>query len=86
LRTVTGCSAPSSWIAGRLGEATNKNPYLLSIVTTTLLPITLITGIFGMNVGGLPWFDDPRGFAHWMVIIGGAVAIALALIWRARPH
>jgi zinc transporter len=73
-------------IAGRLGEATNKNLYLLSIVTTTLLPITLITGIFGMNVGGLPWFDDPRGFAHLMVIIGGAVAIALALIWRSRPR
>ena len=73
-------------IAGRLGEATNKNLYLLSIVTTTLLPITLITGIFGMNVGGLPWFDDPRGFAHLMVIIGGAVAIALGLIWRARPR
>jgi len=71
-------------IAGRLSEATNKNLYLLSIVTVALLPITLITGIFGMNVGGLPWMDSPRGFTHTMVIIGVAVAIALALISRAR--
>jgi len=71
-------------IAGRLSEATNKNLYLLSIVTTALFPITLITGIFGMNVGGLPWMEDPRGFTHAMVIIGVAVAITLTLIGRTR--
>lgn len=71
-------------IARRLSEATNKHLYLLSIVTTALLPITLITGIFGMNVGGMPWSDDPRGFSHLMVIIGVTVAIALGLISRAR--
>lgn len=71
-------------IAGRLSEATNKNLYLLSIVTTALLPITLITGIFGMNVGGMPWANDPHGFSHVMVIIGATVAIALGLISRSR--
>ena len=39
-------------LRSRLGEATNRNLYLLSVVTTALLPITLITGVFGMNVGG----------------------------------
>jgi zinc transporter len=53
-------------IAGRLGEATNRNLYVLSIVTTAMLPITLITGIFGMNVGGLPFADGKHGF--WLVI------------------
>ena len=28
-------------IAGRLGEATNRNLFFLSIVTATLLPVTL---------------------------------------------
>jgi zinc transporter len=71
-------------IAGRLGEATNRNLYLLSIVTVALLPITLLTGIFGMNVGGLPWSNDPHGFTHTMLIIGVAVAIALAFISRTQ--
>jgi len=71
-------------IAGRLGEATNRTLYVLSIVSATLLPITLITGVFGMNVGGLPWLDDPHGFAHVMVLMSVMVLIALALIRHSR--
>lgn len=61
-------------IAGRLGEATNKNLYLLSTLTTALLPITLITGIFGMNVGGLPFLNSPHGFWVVMFVITAAIA------------
>jgi zinc transporter len=61
-------------IAGRLGEATNRNLYVLSIVTTALLPITLITGVFGMNVGGLPFEHTGHGF--WLVL--GVMAATLA--------
>jgi zinc transporter len=55
-------------ITSRLGEATNRNLYLLSIVTTALLPITLITGVFGMNVGGLPFLESKHGF-FWVMFI-----------------
>jgi zinc transporter len=65
-------------IAGRMSEATNRNLYVLSIVTVTLLPINLITGIFGMNTGGLPWGqDDPSGF--WWVIFFMIIAVIVAL-------
>jgi zinc transporter len=71
-------------IAGRLGEATNRNLYLLSIATTSLLPITLITGVFGMNVGGLPWANSQNGFTHLMIVMGVALAMTLAAISRRR--
>ncbi len=71
-------------IAQRLSEATNRNLYLLSTVTTTLLPITLLTGIFGMNVGGLPWLTSSNGFWHVMALMAAAVMAALALISRTR--
>ena len=48
--------------SARLMEATNRNLYILSIVTTIFLPMTLITGVFGMNLGGLPAQQDPIGF------------------------
>ena len=70
-------------IAGQLSEATNRNLYMLSIVTTVMLPITLITGVFGMNVGGLPWLQDNLGFWNVMLLMGGtAVATLLVLHWK----
>jgi len=64
-------------------EVTNRNVYVLSMVTAIFLPITLITGIFGMNVGGLPGVQEPDGF--WWVILGMAgtvVATLLILRWK----
>ncbi|RYY01864.1 MAG: Mg2+/Co2+ transporter [Gammaproteobacteria bacterium] len=72
-------------IAGRMSEATNRNLYVLSIVTVTLLPINLITGIFGMNTGGLPWGqDDPSGFWWVMFFMVIAVIVALTILQRKR--
>jgi zinc transporter len=72
-------------IASRLGEATNRSLYLLSIVTTALFPVTLVTGVFGMNVGGLPFTESSRGF--WWVMFGMTVTVVatLILLRRARP-
>ncbi|RYZ09686.1 MAG: Mg2+/Co2+ transporter [Myxococcales bacterium] len=69
-------------IAGNMSEATNRNLFVLSIATTTLLPITLITGIFGMNVRGLPFAAHPYGFHLVMVGIGATVLLALWLLRR----
>lgn len=64
-------------IGSRLNEATNRNLYILSMVTVALLPINLITGIFGMNTGGLPWSESSHGF--WWVMAGMIVAVGLSL-------
>jgi len=70
-------------MAGRLAEATNRNLYILSIVTVVFAPITLLTGVFGMNVGGLPWLENTVGF--WWVAGFITLTIFLTLIllrWR----
>lgn len=69
-------------IASNMNEATNRNLFVLSIATTTLLPITLITGIFGMNVRGLPFAEHPHGFYWVMVGIAATVGFALWLLRR----
>jgi zinc transporter len=71
-------------IAGRLTEATNRNLFVLSMVTTILLPATLITGIFGMNVGGLPWVGRPGGF--WWVMVVMLVALVTTLVFLKRKR
>jgi zinc transporter len=69
-------------IANGLTEVTNRNLFVLSIVTTILLPITLITGIFGMNVGGLPWVGDAGGFWWVMLVMVSAFAVTLGFLRR----
>lgn len=40
-----------SWQA----EQINRKLYYLSILSITFLPLSIVTGVFGMNVGGVPW-------------------------------
>jgi zinc transporter len=65
-------------------EATNRNLYVLSIVTTIFLPMTLVTGIFGMNLGGLPEQQDPLGFWYGVAIMLALGAGALFLLRRRK--
>jgi zinc transporter len=70
-------------ISNSLGEATNRNLYVLSIVTAIFMPITLVTGIFGMNVGGLPWLTEDGGFIRVMVVMVLTAVITLVVLhWR----
>jgi zinc transporter len=67
-------------LSARLTEATNRNLYVLSIATVIMLPVTLVTGVFGMNVAGLPWVQDTDGFTLVMLVmalVAGASVAAL---------
>jgi zinc transporter len=66
----------------KTGEQTNRNLHVLAVVTTIFLPASLIAGIFGMNVDGLPLTKSPGGFLWSMAILIGATAIVLWLLKR----
>jgi zinc transporter len=71
-------------VANLLAEATNRNLYVLSIVTTALLPGTLLTGFWGMNVGGLPWADDAHGILWTGLSVLASIVFSLALLRGSR--
>jgi zinc transporter len=54
-------------IAGKVGEHTNRSVLILTSVTVIALPINLISGLLGMNIGGLPFRDSNIGF--WLVLV-----------------
>lgn len=64
-------------LAAHLAERTNRTMLLLSIVTTIFLPLGLLSGLLGMNVGGIPWAQNDLGF--W-IICGLMTVIALILL------
>jgi len=41
-------------ILGRMAQQQNARMYVLSIVAAIFLPLSFLTGLFGMNVAGLP--------------------------------
>lgn len=66
----------------QVDQRTNQNLYILSIMTALLLPATFITGIFGMNTGGFPWADSPRGTMYaTMLAFAAAGATYMFLRW-----
>jgi zinc transporter len=60
----------------RLAMAQNARMYVLSIVAAIFLPMTFLTGLLGMNVGGIPLAMSPVGFA---VIAGLSILMAIGL-------
>ncbi|MEI8265703.1 MAG: transporter [Betaproteobacteria bacterium] len=65
--------------ATKVAEENNRSLFMLTMVTVLALPINLTSGLFGMNVGGIPLGDSPSGF-WWMV---GLIAAFTGLIaWR----
>jgi zinc transporter len=67
-------------LAARLAEETNRNLYVLSILTAIFLPMTLLTGVFGMNVAGLPWTQGQGGFAWTMGLMAAIAIVTLAVL------
>jgi zinc transporter len=59
-------------------EQTNRSIFVLTIVTVLALPINIVTGLLGMNVGGIPLAESPNGF--WMVL-GVIFNITLMAVW-----
>lgn len=61
-------------------EQTGRTLFVLTVVTVLALPINLVAGLFGMNVGGLPLADSAHGFA---IVVAMLVVLTLVLAWFA---
>ena len=72
-------------IAGRVAETSNRTLFVLTVVTVLALPINIIAGLLGMNVGGIPLNEHPYGFWIVVAIIASFTGIAAWLAFR-RPR
>ncbi|MNY45817.1 Zinc transport protein ZntB [compost metagenome] len=63
-------------IAAKLNEQTNRTLFTLTLVTVLALPINIVAGFFGMNVGGVPLADHPHGFWVLVAVVGSFSVLA----------
>ena len=51
-------------LMNRFAQEQNSRMYLLSVVAAIFLPLSFLTGLFGMNLAGLPGTEDPNSFLY----------------------
>ncbi|MCW3478917.1 magnesium transporter CorA [Neisseriaceae bacterium JH1-16] len=71
-------------IADRVSEHTNRSVFILTAATVVALPINLIAGLWGMNVGGIPLRTSREGF--WLLVVLALLLTCVAawVIFRRR--
>jgi magnesium transporter len=68
-----------------MSHRTNQIVRTLTVITAVFAPLTLITGLFGMNFEHMPLLKDKEGF--WWTLGGMACVAALSLAWfRAKRY
>ena len=61
---------------------TNEIIKILTLISSILLPLTFLTGLYGMNVN-LPFQNDPRSF--WIVIVAMLIiVVAMYLMFKRK--
>ncbi|QYJ79341.1 zinc transporter ZntB [Shewanella acanthi] len=69
-------------LVSQQSEQLNKRLYFLSLVSAIFLPLGFLTGLLGVNIGGIPGADNTWAFASFCAILIGLVAIQMALFYR----
>jgi len=74
------CAIVKDQITDMRAEQMNKNMMILSVVAAIFLPLGLISGMMGINVGGMPWVENAPLKRHSLYLL-----IRQALwIWQTR--
>jgi zinc transporter len=71
-------------LAGKLSEQLNSRMYVLSVIAGIFLPISFVTGLLGVNVGGIPGTEDPWAFSILTLVLAVTTALQVVLFKRRR--
>lgn len=83
---IDGLAATSESLAT---QRTNEVVRALTIISTIMLPLAVVSGIYGMNIAGLPFADHPWAAVYaaalMIVVVGGMLALFKLRRWICRP-
>ena len=71
-------------LGARVSEQTSRTLFVLTAVTVLALPINMVAGLFGMNVGGIPLAEHPHGFLLIASLLAALTALLLYLVFGRR--
>ncbi|ACY84619.1 zinc transporter ZntB [Edwardsiella piscicida] len=56
-------------IASQVADALNRRTYTMSLLAMLFLPATFLTGLFGVNLGGIPGSESPLAFVLFCLLL-----------------
>ncbi|MEX6678146.1 zinc transporter ZntB [Pseudomonas sp. W2Oct36] len=62
----------------RRNERMNRTVYRFGVITGIFLPMSFLTGLLGINVGGIPGSENPYGFMYACLLM---LAVAVGQMW-----
>ena len=68
-------------VNNNLTEQMNNRMFVLSIVAAIFLPLGFLTGLLGINVGGIPGADYNNAFVIFILIL---IVVVVAQVWIFR--
>lgn len=72
-------------LSGRLSEQMNTRMYILSVIAGLFLPLGFLTGLLGINVGGIPLAENTLGFmlvvVFLVIVVVGEILLFKAKKW-----
>ena len=71
-------------IVSSLSEQMNSRMYVLSLVTVIFSPLGFLTGLFGINVGGIPGSENKAAFLFFVGMLVGVVLVLLFFLKRKK--
>lgn len=76
------CSVVHEELISLLSDQLNQRMYLLSIVAALFLPLGFLTGLLGINVGGIPGAEHSHAFWVFSGMLVVIVAAQIAFFFR----
>lgn len=67
-----------------IANQTNENMRILAIITAVFAPLTLLTGVYGMNFEFIPGLKNPVGF--WMMLMVMLFCTVILIVYFYRRH
>lgn len=75
-------NAAQDSIMTQLSEQLNERLYLLAIISGLFLPLGFLTGLLGVNLGGIPGADNDSAFFIFLAALSGTTGLLVYLLKR----
>lgn len=71
-------------ISSHIAEQSNHRLYIFSVIALIFAPLGFLTGLLGVNLGGIPGADHPAAFSSFCAVLLALATVMMIIIKKAK--